>query len=54
MSDWRELTERERKRFMCASTNCDEMAAAYFEVDGLRYCASCRDRIDGTRRRGSR
>lgn len=54
MSEWRELNDRERKRFMCASANCDEMAVAFFEVDRLRYCASCKDRIEGIRRGVSR
>lgn len=51
---WRDLTERERKRWMCASTNCDDMAVAYFEAGGVGsyYCGTCKDRINGVLHRG--
>lgn len=52
-SPWRAISDRERKRFMCASAHCDEMAAVHFEPGGVGsyYCPDCARRIERTRAR---
>lgn len=55
MGAWRALSERDRKRFMCASTNCDEMAVVHFEAEGVGsyYCPECARRIERLRVRSA-
>lgn len=49
---WRLVEPHEQRRYMCASSNCDDTAWWSFDYGGVGsyYCDACKARIEGAQK----